>query len=106
MSNFGVMDLRRREFLHVDDLAEALYICMEKYDDEEIINIGTGEDVTIKELAEIIIDVTGYENDYEWDTSKPNGTPRKVLNVDKMKSTWMGTKDRFKRGHRINVQMV
>jgi GDP-L-fucose synthase len=59
---------------------------MEKYDDEEIINIGTGEDVTIKELAETIIDVTGYENDYEWDTSKPNGTPRKVLNVDKMKA--------------------
>ena len=76
----------KREFLHVDDLAEALYICMEKYDDEEIINIGTGEDVTIKELAETIIDVTGYENDYEWDTSKPNGTPRKVLNVDKMKA--------------------
>jgi GDP-L-fucose synthase len=76
----------RREFLHVDDLAEALYICMEKYDDEEIINIGTGEDVTIKELAETIVDVTGYENDYEWDTSKPNGTPRKVLNVDKMKA--------------------
>ena len=76
----------RREFLHVDDLAEALYICMEKYDDEEIINIGTGEDVTIKDLAESIVDVTGYENDYEWDTSKPNGTPRKVLNVDKMKA--------------------
>ena len=45
-----------------------------------------GEDVTIKELAEMIVEVTGYENDYEWDTSKPNGTPRKVLNVDKMKS--------------------
>ena len=76
----------KREFLHVDDLAEALYICMEKYDSEEIINIGTGEDVTIKELAEIIVDVTGYKNKYEWDTSKPNGTPRKVMNVDKMKS--------------------
>ena len=76
----------KREFLHVDDLAEALYICMEKYDDEDIINIGTGEDVTIKELAETIIDVTGYKNYYEWDTSKPNGTPRKVLNVDKMKA--------------------
>ena len=76
----------KREFLHVDDLAEALLICMERYDSEEIINIGTGEDVTIKELAEMIVDVTGYENDYEWDTSKPNGTPRKVLNVDKMKS--------------------
>jgi len=76
----------KREFLHVDDLAEALYICMERYDDEDIINIGTGEDVTIKELAETIIDVTGYKNYYEWDTSKPNGTPRKVLNVDKMKA--------------------
>ena len=76
----------KREFLHVDHLAEALYICMDKYDSEEIINIGTGEDVTIKELAEIIVDVTGYKNKYEWDTSKPNGTPRKVMNVDKMKS--------------------
>jgi len=76
----------KREFLHVDDLAEALFVCMEKYNSEEIINIGTGEDVTIKELAEMIVEVTGYKNDYEWDTSKPNGTPRKVLNVDKMKS--------------------
>jgi len=76
----------KREFLHVDDLAEALVVCMDKYDSDDIINIGTGEDVTIKELAETIIDVVGYENDYEWDISKPNGTPRKVLNVDKMKS--------------------
>ena len=76
----------KREFLHVDDLAEALFIVMEKYNSEDIINIGTGEDVTIKELAEIIVEVTGYKNDYEWDTSKPNGTPRKVLNVDKIKS--------------------
>ena len=76
----------RREFLHVDDLASALLICMERYDSEQIINIGTGEDITIKELAEMIVEVTGYKNDYEWDTSKPNGTPRKVLNVDKIKS--------------------
>ena len=75
-----------REFLHVDDLAEACYTCMEKYDSEEHINVGTGEDVTIKELAETIVDVVGYKNLYEWDTSKPNGTPRKVLNVDKIKS--------------------
>ena len=59
---------------------------MEKYDDGEIINVGTGEDVTIKELAETIVKVTGYQNYYQWDASKPNGTPRKVLNVDKMKS--------------------
>jgi GDP-L-fucose synthase len=76
----------KREFLHVDDLAEACYTCMEKYDSEEHINVGTGEDVTIKELAETIVDVVGYKKDYEWDTSKPNGTPRKVLNVDKIKS--------------------
>ena len=76
----------KREFLHVDDLAEALYIVMDRYDDEDIINVGTGEDITIKELAEMIVEVTGYENEYEWDTSKPNGTLRKVLNVDKVKS--------------------
>ena len=76
----------KREFLHVDDLAEACVKCMQEYDDEEHINVGTGEDVTIKELAETIVDVVGYKNYYEWDTDKPNGTPRKVLNVDKMKS--------------------
>ena len=76
----------KREFLHVDDLAEAAYTCMEKYDSDEVINIGTGEDVTIKELAETIVKVTGYQNYYQWDVSKPNGTPRKVLNVDKIKS--------------------
>ena len=76
----------KREFLHVDDLAEACYTCMEKYDEPEPINVGTGEDVTIKELAETIVKVTGYQNYYQWDSSKPNGTPRKVLNVDKIKS--------------------
>ena len=76
----------KREFLHVDDLAEACYKCMQDYDDAEHINVGTGEDVTIKELAETIVDVVGYKNYYEWDTDKPNGTPRKVLNVDKIKS--------------------
>ena len=76
----------KREFLHVDDLAEACVKCMEVYDEPEPINVGTGEDVTIKELAETIVDVVGYKNYYEWDTDKPNGTPRKVLNVDKMKS--------------------
>ena len=76
----------RREFLHVDDLAEACYTCIQEYNGSEPINIGTGEDVTIKELAETIADVVGYKNDIRWDDSKPNGTPRKVLNVDKIKS--------------------
>ena len=74
-----------REFLHVDDLAEACYVCMQKYEDDEHINVGTGEDVTIKELAETVAKVVGNKS-IEWDTSKPNGTPRKVLNVDKIKS--------------------
>ena len=75
-----------REFLHVDDLAEACYVCMQKYDEAEHINVGTGEDVTIKELAETIADVVGYDRYINWDTTKPNGTPRKVMNVDRIKS--------------------
>ena len=74
-----------REFLHVDDLAEACYVCMQDYNESESINIGTGEDVTIKELAETVSDIVGNKIIW-WDTSKPNGTPRKVLNVNKLKS--------------------
>ena len=75
-----------REFLHVDDLAEACYVCMQNYEDSQHINVGTGEDVTIKQLAETVAGVVGYDRDIDWDTTKPNGTPRKVLNVDKIKS--------------------
>ena len=75
-----------REFLYVDDLAEAAFKCMVNYDSGEIINVGTGKDITIKELAETIADVVGFKGEIVWDTSKPNGTPRKVLNVDKIKS--------------------
>ena len=75
-----------REFLHVDDLAEACFTCMKDYNSEDIINVGTGVDVTIKELAETISDVVGFDGKIEWDTTKPNGTPRKLLNVDKLKS--------------------
>ena len=75
-----------REFLHVDDLAEACFTCMKYYDSPEPINIGTGEDVTIKQLAETIAKTVGYDDLINWDISKPNGTPRKVLNVDKIKT--------------------
>jgi GDP-L-fucose synthase len=75
-----------REFLYVDDLAEACRVCMERYDGAEHLNVGTGRDVTIKELTEKIAKVVGYSGEIRWDTSKPNGTPRKVLNVDKIKS--------------------
>ena len=74
------------------------YIIMERYDDGEIINVGTGEDITIKELSEMIVEVTGYENEYEWDTTKPNGTLRKVLNVDKVKSLGWEPKIELKEG--------
>jgi len=75
-----------REFLYVDDLAEAAFKCMVDYDSEDIINVGTGKDITIKDLAETIAGVVGFKGEIVWDTSKPNGTPRKVLNVDKIKS--------------------
>lgn len=85
-----------REFLHVDDLAAACLHLMKNYDDEAIVNIGTGEDVTIKELAETIASVVGYEGDLVWDTSKPDGTPRKLLDVSKLHS--LGFK------HTINLE--
>jgi GDP-L-fucose synthase len=75
-----------REFLHVDDLAEACFACMKDYDGVDPLNVGTGTDVTIKELAETIADVVGYTGEIKWDATKPNGTPRKVLNIDKIKS--------------------
>ena len=74
----------QREFLHVDDLADAAVFLMENYNDSEIINVGTGEDVTIKELATIIKEVVGYDGELVWDTSKPDGTPRKLLDVTKL----------------------
>jgi GDP-L-fucose synthase len=75
-----------REFLHVDDLAEACYVCMQNYNELGHINVGTGEDITIKQLAETIADVIGYNRSINWDTTKPSGTPRKVLDVNNIKS--------------------
>jgi len=76
----------RREFLHVDDLADACFACMKDYDSPEPINVGTGKDVPIKNLATLIEQTVGYNGIVNWDTTKPNGTPRKVLNIDKIKS--------------------
>jgi GDP-L-fucose synthase len=75
-----------REFLYVDDMAAACLHLMETYDAPEIVNIGTGEDVTIKELAETVKAIVGYEGDIQWDTDKPDGTPRKLLDVSKLHS--------------------
>ncbi len=76
----------RREFLHVDDLAAACLRLLDVYDDPEHVNVGVGEDVTIAELASLIADVVGYSGAVEWDASKPDGTPRKLLDVTRMKS--------------------
>lgn len=75
-----------REFLHVDDLADACLYLMDNYSDPELVNIGTGTDLTIKELAEMIKDVVGYEGELKWDSSKPDGTPRKLMDVSKLHS--------------------
>jgi GDP-L-fucose synthase len=74
----------RREFLHVDDFADAALFLMLHYDGEEIINVGTGEDITIRELAELVREVTGYKGRLAFDTSKPDGTPRKLLDVSRL----------------------
>ncbi len=76
----------RREFLYSDDFAEAALTVMEKYDKSEIVNVGTGEDVTIRELAYTMANVVGYKGEIVFDSSKPDGTPRKVLDVTRMKS--------------------
>ena len=76
----------KREFLHVDDLASAVLHLGEKYDSSDHLNIGTGEDLTIKELAESVAELAGFTGKIEWDSSKPDGTPRKVLDVSKVKS--------------------
>jgi GDP-L-fucose synthase len=74
----------RREFLHVDDLADAVLYLLQTYDDEAVVNIGWGEDVTIRELAEVIVSVIDYKGQLSFDTTKPDGTPRKLLDVDRL----------------------
>jgi GDP-L-fucose synthase len=74
----------RREFLYVDDLADACLFLMKHYDEREIINVGTGEDISIKELAGLIKEMTAYTGTIDWDTSKPDGTPRKLLDVQRL----------------------
>jgi GDP-L-fucose synthase len=73
-----------REFLYADDLAEACLFLMENYSDTELVNIGTGVDVTIKELAETVQKIVGFEGEIRWDVSKPDGTPRKLMDVSKL----------------------
>jgi GDP-L-fucose synthase len=76
----------RREFLHTTDLAEACLFLLEHYDKPDLVNIGCGEDVTIRELAETVCDVLGFDGTLEFDASKPDGTPRKLLDISKIKA--------------------
>ncbi|WP_182046050.1 GDP-L-fucose synthase family protein [Curtobacterium sp. ME26] len=83
VENWGT-GLPRREFLHVDDMAAAVFHLIEHYDGPDQVNVGTGSDVTIREIAETIAKVVGFEGETIWDTSKPDGTPQKLLDVSKL----------------------
>ena len=76
----------KREFLHVDDLADASVFLMNNYNDEQFVNVGVGEDITIKELAEIVKNTVGYKGELKFNASKPDGTPRKLLDVSKLEN--------------------
>jgi len=76
----------RREFLHVDDLAAAVLFLLEQYNSSEIINVGCGEDISIRKLAELICEVVGFRGELRWDRSKPDGTPRKLLDISRIKN--------------------
>jgi GDP-L-fucose synthase len=74
----------RREFLHVDDMADACVFLLQNYDSPEIVNVGWGKDTTIRELVEIICDVVGFEGEITYDADKPDGTPRKLLDTSRI----------------------
>jgi GDP-L-fucose synthase len=76
----------KREFLFADDLADACFYLMQNYDEEGLVNVGTGGDISIKDLALLIKKIIGYQGDIDFDTSKPDGTPRKLLDVSKLHS--------------------
>ncbi|KFF58444.1 GDP-fucose synthetase [Cryobacterium sp. MLB-32] len=94
----------RREFLHVDDMAEACLHLMEHYDGPEQVNVGTGSDVTIREIAETIARVVGFTGTTEWDTDKPDGTPQKLLDVSKLAQAGWTARIDLEAGLRSTVQ--
>ncbi len=87
-----------REFMYSDDIADACLFAMEHYENAELINVGSGEDVSIKELAETIADVTGYTGEIVWDTTKPNGTPKRPLDYSKISSLGWKPKHKLREG--------
>jgi GDP-L-fucose synthase len=93
----------RREFLFVDDLADACLFLLEHFDEPGPINVGTGEDVTIRELAELVCEVVGYEGEIEFDASKPDGTPRKLMDVTRLATLGWSATTSLKEGARRTV---
>lgn len=87
-----------REFLHVDDLADACFYLMLNYNEKELVNIGTGKDITIKELAETVRDIIGFEGELKFNTDMPDGTPRKLLDVTKLNTAGWKYKIELKEG--------
>ncbi|HRH34023.1 MAG TPA: GDP-L-fucose synthase [Catalimonadaceae bacterium] len=96
----------KREFLHADDLAEACLFLMESYSEPELINIGSGVDLSIKELAEMISAIVGFEGQIVWDSSKPDGTPRKLMDVSKLHSAGWHHKIELEDGIRSVYEQV
>jgi GDP-L-fucose synthase len=94
----------KREFLYVEDLADAAVFLMNTYESEEIVNVGTGEDVSIRELAEMISEITGYQGKLVFDETKPDGTPRKLLDVTRLKGLGWHPKTSLKDGIRVTYQ--
>lgn len=95
-----------REFLYVDDLTDALIFLMQQYNESEIINVGTGKDITIKELAFLIKEIVGYEGTIIFDQSKPDGTPRKLLDIEKLKSIGWQPATSLKEGIQKTLQWM
>jgi GDP-L-fucose synthase len=94
----------RREFLNVDDLAEAALFLLEQRDDPEFINVGSGEDVSIKDLAAMIAEAAGFEGEIIWDHSKPDGMPRKLMDVSKLRSTGWKPKIPLEKGIEMMIE--
>lgn len=93
-----------REFLHADDLAEACLFLMDSYNEKELVNVGTGEDVTIKELAQLVKQTIGFEGEIIWDTNRPDGTPRKLMDVSKLHGLGWKHKIELKDGIQLAYQ--
>jgi GDP-L-fucose synthase len=96
----------RREFLHVDDLADACYFLLENYDEKGLINIGCGKDISIKELAELISIEVSYKGDLVYDNSKPDGTPQKLMDISKLNNIGWSSKINLKAGIAKTIEEV